>query len=515
MYRGPVTDDNSDGNGWARYPFESADLGEKRLVWDQVVHEFAGEGCSFWLFSWSGKTSELEGHVRALLKKADIENASVYVLYGYYDVLVRAWVTPSERELFTSLLFGEDVRALARFDSFEIDYSRWSMVRGEATSEDVAEYLNEIHRLASGAEFTQGDINQVLEAGLVHVHDTRELEGASECLKVYLAFSQPNGNSEVDAAKRALRIDQVIGELEFLLMPSVYFGRGPDFYCLVKGFIAPKDIGDLYSHVDELEGRLAEQGLELEPMTLITARYKSESDFDGLRLERQEVSVEERQLRSFLSEEAAYSWTSLDGDFRNSVLATFGDHWEAVRTTPASKDLLLRLVETAVLQDKQMLNATLSMLFDIERLLRDWVVTDLFPQALGASTWREQVVSFFMNLGDTVAAQDSDDSTIRASLHHKRAEAFRDPKRASLGAIYYGLRELVKGEIIEPGLLSIVLEENWDPRLSEVLGLRNQYAHAEFWDDNYVKNGQLWAELADKVMRAGEVRMDLEKVTGT
>src|SRR5439155_19788589 len=75
-------------------PFKASDIIHKRLVWDARVHtELYSEHCHyFWLRAFQPST-QLIPTLEACLQQAGVASSCVYLLYGYWDVLIRLWAT--------------------------------------------------------------------------------------------------------------------------------------------------------------------------------------------------------------------------------------------------------------------------------------------------------------------------------------------------------------------------------------------------------------------------------------
>src|SRR6266508_2647291 len=80
-------------------PFAGSTFDGPRLIWHPEVHRLFGERCVFFILQIQDpQLGPTEEEVGLLVSKAGAAARAVYPLYGYYDVLVRAWVTPAIRD---------------------------------------------------------------------------------------------------------------------------------------------------------------------------------------------------------------------------------------------------------------------------------------------------------------------------------------------------------------------------------------------------------------------------------
>src|SRR5205085_1851196 len=106
--------------------FHSASPADARYIWHPDVHERYAEGCLFYLIA--GEDPERKGTfsagLRDLLLSLEITSATIHVVYGTFDALVRVWATPGARQRFLRGLreSGLVVRDIQEFTASSIFY---------------------------------------------------------------------------------------------------------------------------------------------------------------------------------------------------------------------------------------------------------------------------------------------------------------------------------------------------------------------------------------------------------
>jgi len=154
------------------YSFSRRNIHEPRLVWNPAVHELYGEKCYYYLLRMKNPQQKLVDVFEAVLKEVGINSYCIYVLYGYYDVLLRIWARPERRATLSHRL-EKDARFLAieaveEFIAEVVEY----MWAGKITPQDVAPYKNRVEDLcravAAGSALDAELVSSLMHAGLLH-----------------------------------------------------------------------------------------------------------------------------------------------------------------------------------------------------------------------------------------------------------------------------------------------------------------------------------------------------------
>jgi hypothetical protein len=101
----------------------------ERLVWRPEVHTLLfQETCHYFLLRVNRPDAELPTRVREFISRAQIKASCVYLLYGYFDVLIRVWATPTKYGLFDELT-QNDLEFLQEIKEFKVKQIRYGCGR--------------------------------------------------------------------------------------------------------------------------------------------------------------------------------------------------------------------------------------------------------------------------------------------------------------------------------------------------------------------------------------------------
>jgi hypothetical protein len=505
--------------------FESPNLTDVRFVWDALVHEWHGEQCSLLLMRYHGIDLGTRRLVEGIAERLGLISTSVYVCYGYYDLMIRCWSTAAERQKLVSQLKARLPGVeIEEFSVFWIDYSGWSLCRERATEQKILDRWNDIADIVYGRGGAKTEeILQRLEAnGIIHRYCPNSTEDRSQLYfyKVYVLLRrQTVEDDDLLIEKRVNRLADALGSLSFLRMPSVYYGSGRTIECAIKGLISSEEIGSLYVHVLELKKTLDSVGLFLRPMTMILANA-GETDRDHLRLEMPGPdSRPVRQLKGHFSD-LAEKWDDIDVSVRDAVVGVFDSYWSSVADTPFARHFL-DLLRGGLEADNYKINASLNFLIVLEREFRTAVVSDLLPTNLGRKEWRKRVIGFLEDemvrlLTMEELGEDKSGGAGKERLHAARIlESVRShPAGLGMGETIHLVRRLVDCELISAMSVDHWGGEEWLENYLSASQLRNDFAHGKLvpnkaWPLSR-RESEEWAELANRVVEAGRLMGRLE-----
>ncbi len=79
-------------------PLKTKDIGAARANWHPQVHQLLDEDLYFILFRFT-RPRDISAELDELMAEAGIQNYSAYIIFGYFDGLLRVWLTPHRWQL--------------------------------------------------------------------------------------------------------------------------------------------------------------------------------------------------------------------------------------------------------------------------------------------------------------------------------------------------------------------------------------------------------------------------------
>jgi hypothetical protein len=192
-------------------PFATDDTSRPRLVWHPQVHQHFGERCVFFVIRLrEQKLEESMAEMERLLGDANVGTYSIYVLYGNYDVLIRAWTTAPARERLERLLDSR-VGLVALWEELQVEQVRylWAGPYSPLSSKSIEIHRDAISLLApyrGGEQDIPHDVFEaargLCQAGLLHLLPGRD----PRSIKIYVALQpQPGGSSRTRALEQLIQ----------------------------------------------------------------------------------------------------------------------------------------------------------------------------------------------------------------------------------------------------------------------------------------------------------------------
>lgn len=490
-------------------PFEGEAPESSRYVWDQSVHHWHGDRCVVFLIALPAVSEDSRTEVEALLKKVGVVSHSSYLAYGPYDIVLRIWCTLYEREnVIREINEAYSFPEMEVFDVVDIDYSRWSSCSVLANEECVVEHLDSIRALVDEPDNDQL-ADKLSEQGLVHLHSLPPSEGDVRT-RIYILLRRTLAESGMNAG-RLDAIQRALGTLNFLQMPSVYYGSGRTVDCVIKGFINSNSIPTFHRSVLKLRHQLLERQIDLRPMTLILAQ-DGEIDRDVLRID-PPLGLDPpdvRRLKSVLGAEAVEAWGKLDPALRQSVASDFARVWPRVSDSTFAR-ALKDLIEGVVLADEYRVNGSLAFLIQTEAMFKSACVRRVFPALLGP-TWQVTARDRLQSIRELANEEpQATDVAGRVSAIETTLERLAKPQKLGFGEMLKVTEVLVDEGIIDKNEAEEVLGVPLRV-LHASVDVRNSYAHGNLMfssDDSAVA---WWTAHAGRVLAAGSVSAELERM---
>lgn len=440
----------------------AADIRASRYVWDQAVHAHFRENCSYFLVRLA--TPDIPSIDRILIKhlqRAGVKGFCTYVLYGFHDALIRAWMTEQKRTSFLQSVTEDlDVDAVDEFRVDAIQYA-WSTVSnlGRRSFEHHLKQAIEV------AEFLQSQAEDVGPAPIAAIeelemnnllHRIPELPERDfpDPVKVYVALTRLSAGKAVINEREQVQA-LATGPFPAFNNVSIYHGIGFAQY-LIKGVIPT--YRDVLPTLAKLTERLKPLGLR-SATYLIADSTVRENDYIDVGWEDLDMSLS--RLSNILGGDAARLLGQLPKNDRQSLGRVFDAYAQQLLGTPFER-YFLDLLRHRMGDPEIVLGETLAFLVRLELYVRELCI-NLWAGTLGRRQWRTRVME--------IAAQNN----IQIDG--------RGPEQASLWVFLRLIGLLVDSGEILPSAAEAALGPAWRSLLDNnvVSRIRNQVAHGEFF----------------------------------
>ncbi|HET9592817.1 MAG TPA: hypothetical protein VFP17_07865 [Solirubrobacterales bacterium] len=255
--------------------------GKTNYNWHPQVHAHLGENLWFFLIRFKDPTSAaVEDQMQRLLTETGVKHACEYTLYGYWDGLIRVWMTDTLKRRFVRVLKSKaDALGVEELRSFEVGalYYLWH--------DPALDLLDSGPALADTNSFK--DQIQAAEGDADKLEDPHALLGNSLLIerpdwpsggvKIYMSldYTAPSPYAQEYEVPRILR---AIEAAELEKRASLYVGAGFSRYllrCAVNDFNSILGLTEnFYQQLSELH----RTGLALRPNTFVIIEASMESD---------------------------------------------------------------------------------------------------------------------------------------------------------------------------------------------------------------------------------------------
>lgn len=460
----------------------------ERFIWAPEVHDSYRESCFYYLISGREEGSVKAFHqvIAETLINSRAGGFCLYVLYGEFDALLRAWATDELRKRFLRALADSGrILDIVEFRADEALYYYGQAPLTVAPSEirrlepliiDVAEAQR---RDAWSAEAISA-YNNLKERGAI-LTPPGKVDGSA---KFYMFFRESSPGRSAAADQIRARLVQAAQEADAEAI-AFYSGAGFCDYilkCTASSYDAVLGIVELV--------RSAALDFRLRPVTAVIANYPTAREVETLDsvLDGLDETVEE--LVTLLEDPAIRSEVgALPGADREVLERLYRAHRSTLLDPVAGPDAL-DIIRYSILNDLRNLNRALAFLTDIEGEVRR-LVTRAGP--LLGDRWLAQVRTCSSRIG--VSSEDGDRGDI----------AELPPIKWSLRQLLEVLRFVVDefppvGERVRP-----ILPANWISHIRDTLELRNDRAHSKILNGVDLRHfsGE-WGEKLDKILTASD-----------
>lgn len=440
----------------------AADVRAGRYVWDQAVHAHFRENCSYFLVRLA--TPDIPGIERILskhLQRAGVKGSCTYVIYGFHDALIRAWMTEQKRTTFLQSVTDDlEIDAVDEFRVETIQFG-WSTVSnfGRRSFEyhlrqviEVAEILQD--RSNDTDEPPNDAIEALVATNLLHRIPELPTDDYPDPVKVYVALTRISpGKSVRDERERVQEI--AMSPFPSFGNVSIYHGIGFAQY-LIKGVIPTyRDVLPTLTHLTE---RLTPLGLR-SATYLIADSNVNESDHIDFGWEDLDLSL--YRLSNLIGGDASRRLTTLPKTDRQAISRIFDAYSSYLLGTPFER-YFIDLLRHRIGDPEVVLGETLAFLVRLELYVRELCIR-LWAGSLGNKQWRDKVIE----------------------LAKKPKVDFggRGPEHGSLKAFLRMTAVLVDSGEIASSAAEEALGPTWRTTLATnvVAELRNGVAHGDFF----------------------------------
>lgn len=459
--------------------FQAFDIHQGRLVWDPVVHRAYNEHCYYFLLRLRDPEIDVVGTIQGLLVQSKVESSCIYILYGYYDVLVRLWATDQKRGRFVKRLdeHRELIEDVKEFQAHKIEYL-WATKPATVDDSSFPRYRPQVESVAKAIRLGNGvsdsTINELAAAGLVHRIAQREKTG----IKFYIALSRIPGpiESKVD-------LDRLKETLQQKNLPlndvSVYSGIGFCNY-FIKAVVGsyPEIVSATMVIFRDV------RKLNLRPMTLLIANNDA-PESDQIDLVWEELSVDLLQLGLLLGPGAERLISQLESHDRTEVGKVFGENCGFLGSPFES--VFRALLVSRLQNDGELLGEKLAFLMRLEGLLRRFFV-EVCTSAIGEKT------SWFKIVQDAAG---------RSSVDPAKNPA----KEYTLHDLLTVMDKLIAEGTLSQEAVETVLGTGWKRNLDQVKDLRNAFAHGKLYEPGQLKKlvETGWYSFARTICNVGSI----------
>lgn len=124
--------------------FGACSIEAERLIWHPSVHRYFGEECRFYFIRFrttqGGAGQTPIDRVDAWLSQTQIQSRYVYLLFGYYDVLLRVWAPPARMAAIRDRIM-RNKEELFHAREFQVTHCQLMLDMSRIVVDDPAEYL--------------------------------------------------------------------------------------------------------------------------------------------------------------------------------------------------------------------------------------------------------------------------------------------------------------------------------------------------------------------------------------
>ena len=468
--------------------FRTKNINSSRYLWHPSVHKYYKESCRYILLRFhEPEVGSVVAKLQATMEKALIESFNIYLVYGYYDILIRAWATPQQWDRLSHLLgLTFQIDSQYEYHVDQVEYLWTKHLNQEPTVNRFTRQIVDVSQKERRNELEEDDpsLTGLLSAGILHL---LELDN-STAIKFYVLLSRApyldSTQREYDDLRRML----IDGGIPFIKKPSIYrVNRGSEYFL--------KFVVDEYHQVLPTIKYItdATRSFNLRTMTLLVSNNDApEADVvDPLWQEFPRDLLTLEELLRDVSSSVAKHLAALSAQTRLDVAETFLRHQD-LKDEPQFRLLFEGFFLARAEQDIQMLSEKMIWITHLESLLRTFL-REVAQAAMGAD-WFRVLTDKAGEIGVSKPGRPE-----QYTLHDTVSVLSKLASDGDLGGLD----------------LDKELGDNWQAYLRRLveefaggLQIRNSLAHGGFYDQEkaYWDN---WTEVADRVLNAATIYVRL------
>ena len=422
------------------------------LVWHPDIHRCYGEDLVFFLIAAATYDNWFKLEVEQQIRRMDVQGWCMYELYGFYDLLVRAWMSPDQRQGFLDAMRGKHVLDIAEFLVSDVDYL-WSpefQQNPHMTREVLQKYPAKRLAQLQVKEPDEAEVSSLKREAVILKSARISTDMAFDGIKFYMCLNYPvpaNQHEVKNEIKSYLRnMDRPFKDV------SIYTGFGFARF-LIKGIAPYQRVYDISEFALSLMSRF-----RLIRMKSTTSLIASPRVFesDNVHFGRSVETIAGEVQRDIVEElSVAHKAIASLGKFERRLVE---DKYEQLRNSgalSAHKGILVPLFQAFIERDPDKVKRNLILFLEFERDFRT------FSCRLMAETFGDQwAKTDFPRLRDS-------------------AEVMQD--KIDLLTLHDWISILGKIDA-EQKTVSGILGPTWEKIIRTGTNLRNQFAHARLDD---------------------------------
>jgi hypothetical protein len=487
------------------------------------VHEFS-EQLYFYLLRLDRPLhSPVHDQIRHLLDLAEIEWACEYSIFGYWDAIIRVWLTDPSRHRFERILrSGQANIGEARyFTANEIRHLWLDRVSTPLSPADdllaesparhklvgaIADYEQAITQLADNPTQPIPRDSPLVRAGIIFERPPPP-PGA---VKFYVSLHRTEGelslNRELNIVLSALRQSGLAADA------SLYVGSGSFAEYLVRG-VSP-DYETVLATTAAFDVALADTSLRCMTHLIANTHARESDNVNDVR----GLSPEEERnaIRLGLSDSGSdgSKLNELPKREREALGQLLDEASRMWQENPKLRESLVALFRACIANEHADVRASLSFFLESEYLAAQYlarVLSDVFTPA-----WPRVLSDRFHMLASDVFERSTD----MATEHEMNAAEVSRPREWTLGSIAKLATAIADLNADFNRTLATELCVTWKPRLWELVRVRNFIAHGrtrEVHDFSafHLDGAESWGANLREIIRAAELHYMIERAFET
>lgn len=239
------------------------------VVWHPDVHSKFGEALYFFLISPVTYDDWFQLKIENCLRSCNVQGWSLYTLYGFYDVLIRAWMSPEQKHSFSSNIQKETALLdISYFMASEMEYL-WSSRQQQQKKLDTSllnKYDNAILNSVQDKVPNINNIEILTNEGLILRNEKVYADKAFSGIKFYILINYPTAVNQDELKEEIIRFINKSNHPNIEGI-SVYSGFGFAKF-LIKG-IASINMYDITNFACDLTKQF--KLIKMKSTTLLTA----------------------------------------------------------------------------------------------------------------------------------------------------------------------------------------------------------------------------------------------------